>query len=131
MADKAIKKTKVNTNDVGGLKSTRYEKIQVSYGTIAPSEWAWGGAGAGDDILVFSEIPAREIIRATLVLHRTTPVVLDIYPGTDTSSVIQWVVGGTAADRPNISYVVEYLRGTGSVGTSGPGDLLRVRPRIS
>jgi hypothetical protein len=131
MADKNIKKTKVATHDVGGLKSTRYEKIQVSYGTIATTDWTWGTTGAGDDVLIFSEVPSQDIIRATIVLHRTSPVVLDIYPGTNTAAVIDWVVGGTAADRPQISYVINYVRGTGSVGTSGPGDLLRVRPKVS
>jgi hypothetical protein len=117
MATLHIKKYPVEATDRGGLKSSRYEKLQVSYGVIPLGSYSSG------DTLVFGDVPARDIIRATIVVHSTNPAELYVYPGT--------AVDGTltlrATEHRNISYVIEYVRGTGRVGTNtDQGDLLKV-----
>jgi hypothetical protein len=119
MATKRIRKVAVETNDVGGLKSSRYEKLQVSYGSIEASSYSLL------DTLSFVDVPARDIIRASIIAHTSPAVSLEIYPGTDVSSSLT-LSGVTSPVK--LSYVIEYVRGSGRVGeTSGvDGDLLQV-----
>jgi len=117
MATYHVKKYAVETTDIGGLKSSRYEKLQVSYGTIPANSYAIG------DYLVFGDVPSRDIIRATIVTHAVSPVKLDVYPGTNVASALSLSVAGTE----KISYVIEYVRGSGHVGVgTSEGDLLTV-----
>jgi uncharacterized membrane protein len=132
MSTKRIKKIAVETNDIGGLKSSRYEKLQVSFGSIEASSYSLL------DTLSFADVPARDIIRASIVAHTSPVVSLDVYPGTDVSAPLT-LAGITSPAK--ISYVIEYVRGSGRVGPdaygsnsygsgesleSGEGDLLQV-----
>ena len=113
MATKKVKKVAVETDDVAGLKSSRYEKLQVSYGYIPAGKISTG------DVLSFTDVPSRDILRATLVAHESTPVVLEVFPGTDISSQLSMnLAQSSGAVTHNISYVIEYVRGTGKVGVS-------------
>jgi len=196
---KYVKKMSASSSDVAGLKSTRYEKLQVSYGSIergfsgtgsiagtvltvatvtsgsiqigtvisgtnvTPTtrvvSFGTGTGGAGTynivtadtqtaalgnifgtsyafgDTLVFSEVPSQDIVRATIVAHAGAagPAVLDIYPGSDNSGTFTLgLTDATGANTtpPKISYIIEYVRGTGRVGPStyesGEGELLKV-----
>jgi hypothetical protein len=106
-----------NHTSVGGLKSSRYEKLQVSYGVILATEYANG------DTLVFADVPARDIIRATIIVHTANPAELYVYPGTDVTAPLTL----NATSKQKISYVIEYVRGTGRVdGNTDQGDLLKV-----
>lgn len=140
MATHKVKKIAVDTVattpnfDLGGLKSSRYEKLQVSYGVIAASSYANG------DTLIFSDVPSQDIIKATVVAHGASPAVLDVYPGSDNSGTYTLnLPSGVSA--PKLSYVIEYIRGGGRVGPdaykanaygsgqaleSGEGDLFKV-----
>lgn len=95
-----------NETSVGGLKSSRYERLQISYGVIDKLKYASG------DTIVFADVPSRDIIRATIIVHSTNPAELYIYPGTDVSGTLAL----RATQHENISYVIEYVRGTGRVG---------------
>lgn len=113
MATKKVKKLAVETQDVGGLKSSRYEKLQVSYGFIPANKINTG------DVLSFTDVPSADILRATLVAHEATPVVLTVYPGSDISSQLSMTLAQSAgAVTSKISYIIEYVRGTGKVGVS-------------
>lgn len=113
MATKKVKKLAVESQDVGGLKSSRYEKLQVSYGVIPSGKISTG------DVLSFIDVPSRDIIRATLVVHEATPVVLTVYPGSNISSQLSVTLAQSAGVvSSKISYVIEYVRGTGKVGVS-------------
>lgn len=113
MATKKVKKVVVDANDVAGLKSSRYERLQVSYGYIPAGTISTG------DVLSFTDVPSADIIRATLVAHETSPVVLEVFPGTDVSSQLSMnLAQGAGTVTNNISYVIEYVRGTGKVGVS-------------
>lgn len=107
MATKRIKKVAVETNDVGGLKSSRYERLQVSYGSIEASDYSLL------DTLSFAEVPARDIIKASIIAHTSPVVSLDVYPGTDVSSPLT-LAGITSPVK--LSYIIEYVRGSGCVG---------------
>lgn len=119
MSTKRIRKIAVETNDVGGLKSSRYERLQVSYGSIEASSYSLL------DTLSFADVPARDIIRATIVAHTSPVVSLDVYPGTNVTSPLT-LAGITSPAK--ISYVIEYVRGSGRTGTSSgvDGDLLQI-----
>ena len=120
MATKRIKKVAVETNDVGGLKSSRYEKLQVSYGSIEASDYSLL------DTLSFAEVPARDIIKASIIAHTSPVVSLDVYPGTDTTTPLT-LSGVTSPVK--LSYVIEYVRGSGRLGSDTQykeGELLQV-----
>lgn len=113
MATKKVKKVAVADNDVAGLKSSRYEKLQVSYGYIPANKISTG------DVLSFTDVPSADILRATLVAHEATPVVLEVFPGSDVSSQLSMnLLQSSGVVTSNISYVIEYVRGTGKVGVS-------------
>jgi hypothetical protein len=114
MATKNIKKIAVETSDIAGLKSSRYEKLQVSYGAIASSQYAI------NDTLSFSGIPSQDIIRATVIAHSATPGTLEVYPASDKNSTFTLTIPGSTTPV-DLSYIVEYVRGTGQVG-SASGD---------
>ena len=117
MATLHVKKVAVAATDLGGLKSSRYEKLQVSYGRIDAGDYDSG------DTLVFADVPSRDIIRATIIVHTTNPAELYVYPGTDVTEALPL----SATGHEDISYVIEYVRGTGRPGTSeDQGDLLKV-----
>ena len=118
MAEKIIKKVAVAATDIAGQKSSRYEKMQVSFGVVEASDYEVG------DTLVFSDVPSLDIIKAVVIAHADSPVTLEIYPGTDVSDAIPLVVG---ADPVKISYVIEYIRGTGKVGAGdAQGKVLKI-----
>lgn len=109
MATKNVKKLAIATSDIGGLKSSRYEKIQVSYGAIASSAYSLG------DTIAFSEVPALDIIKATVVAHSTNPAVLDVYPASSKSNTFNLNIPGASAPV-DLSYIIEYVRGASSSG---------------
>jgi hypothetical protein len=109
MATHKVKKTALpDSTDFGGLKSSRYEKLEVSYGTIEASSYSLL------DTLVFADIPATEIVNATVVAHAVSPVVLNVYSDTDMSTPL--TLGGVTTPV-KLSYVIKYVRGTGAVNT--------------
>lgn len=128
MALRPVKKIATGDSDVGGLKSSRYEKLQVSYGSIEASSYDLL------DTLVFSDVPSQDIVRATIVAHTVSPIVLDVYPGTFEATKPLTITGVTSPVK--LSYVIEYVRGGGRVGEeaydavsgleSGEGSLLTV-----
>lgn len=132
MATVKVKKVAVDTDrtdgsyDISGLLSSRYEKLQVSYGVIAPTDYALG------DSIVFSDVPSKSIIRATVVAHDPqAPAVLDVYPGSDKNSPFTLKIPVGVAGTVELSYIIEYVRGTGRVGSttgdnSGEGELFTV-----
>lgn len=109
MATHKVKKVAVDTTDIAGLKSSRYEKLQVSYGAIPAASYTLG------DTIVFSDVPSRDIIRATVVAHTATPVTLEVFPATDVTSAMTLNLPDNAT-KPKLSYIIEYVRGTGRVG---------------
>ena len=111
--------------DISGLKSSRYEKLQVSYGYLE------AGTFALNDVINFSDVPARDIIRATVVVHPNTttltPVSLDIYPATANTGILTLKLPNDAGYLSSgkvdgkISYIIEYVRGTGKPGYPSAG----------
>jgi hypothetical protein len=112
MSDKTVKKIALTTSDISGLKSSRYERLQVSYGAIATSQYSWG------DTITFADIPSRDIIRASVVAHSTNPATLEVYPASDKADPFTLQVPGPALAP--LSYIVEYVRGVGKV--NAPSD---------
>jgi hypothetical protein len=131
MATLKVKKVAVAATDLGGLLSSRYEKLQVSYGVIPPIT---NGAAtyANGDTIVFSDVPSKSIIRATVIAHfPDQPAVLEVYPGSDKNVPFTLSLPSGVTAPVEISYIIEYVRGTGRVGTttgdnSGEGDLFTV-----
>jgi hypothetical protein len=120
-----VKKVAVETNDIAGLKSSRYEKLQVSYGVIPSTGYSLG------DTLVFSDVPSKDIIRATVVAHATVPVTLEVYPGAANNGTFSLLLSSLQSGTCKLSYIIEYVRGTGRVGSSstdnsGEGELFSV-----
>lgn len=97
---------------VGGLKSSRYEKLQISYGALTTAQYSWG------DTISFGDIPSRDIIRASVVAHSTNPATLEVYPASDKADTFTLQVPGNALAP--LSYIIEYVRGVGKV--NAPSD---------
>jgi hypothetical protein len=112
MANKQVKKIALATSDIPGLKSSRYERLQVSYGAIATSQYGWG------DTLTFADIPSRDIIRASVVAHSANPATLEVYPASDKADPFTLQVPGSTLAP--LSYIIEYVRGVGKV--NAPSD---------
>jgi len=112
MANKTVKKLAIETSDIPGLKSSRYERLQVSYGAIATSQYSWG------DTLTFADVPSRDIIRASVVAHSTNPATLEVYPASDKADPFTLQVPGPALAP--LSYIIEYVRGVGKI--NAPSD---------
>lgn len=132
MATHKVKKVAVSSSDIGGLKSSRYEKLQASYGVI-PAFGVDGTASyASGDSIVFNDVPSKDIIRATVIAHDpASPTVLEVYPGSDKNSAFTLNLASGVTAPVELSYIIEYVRGTGRVGTttgdnSGEGDLFTV-----
>ncbi len=107
MANKTVKKMAIATSDIPGLKSSRYERLQVSYGAIATSQYSWG------DTITFGDVPSRDIIRASVVAHSQNPATLEVYPASDKADPFTLQVPGPALAP--LSYIIEYVRGVGRV----------------
>jgi len=125
MANLSVKKHATNDDQVGGLKTSRYERGAMAFGVVEAAHYALG------DTLVFDEINSYDIVEATIVAHTSSPTVLEVYPGTDTTNPLALDLPGTATSTVKISYVIHYIRGAGRVGSSsgdqaGEGKLLRV-----
>ena len=126
MATHKVKKIAVETTDIGGLKSSRYEKLQVSYGKILAAAYSPG------DTLVFADVPSQRIVKATVVAHsNTSPAVLDVYPGSAKNSPFTLNLPTGQSSSVDLSYIIEYVRGGGKVGSStgddsGEGELFKV-----
>ena len=95
-------------------KRTRYEKMETAYGKIPAAAWAVG------DTLVFDQIPMLALVNAKFVASDGTTPELELFHGQSLTDAIAWditagAVGGAAA---TISYVVEYIRGTGKVASN-------------
>ena len=109
-----VKKLATAEGDIGGLKRSRYERLQVSYGTIEASSYDIL------DTLVFTDVPSFNVVRAVIVAHTSpSPVTLKVYPGTSVASPLT-LTGLTAPAK--ISYLIEYIRGNGSVGIEGSAE---------
>jgi hypothetical protein len=134
MATKLIKKIKgsadsdlpAGVSEIAGLKSSRYEKLQVSYGVIKAADYDLG------DTVVFADVPSKDIVKAELVAHAAQPITLEVYPGTDVTEALDLAV----LTEVDISYIIEYVRGTGRTVVAedengdpvfnGEGDLLKI-----
>jgi hypothetical protein len=130
MATHKIKKLASDSTDIGGLLSSRYEKLQVSYGVIPPVTNGAPSYGDGDSF-VFSDVPSQSIIRATVVAHYPDqPAVLEVYPGSDKNVPFVLNLPSGVSAPVEISYIIEYIRGGGRVGsgtdTAGEGELFTV-----
>lgn len=120
-----VKKIAVASTDLGGLKSSRYEKLQVSYGTIGAGAYTLG------DTLEFADVPSQDIIRATVIAHGADPAVLEVFPGSNNTGTFTLKLPSTVNTAVKLSYIIEYIRGTGRVGSSsgdnsGEGELFKV-----
>jgi hypothetical protein len=126
MPNYSIKKVAANSSQIGGLKTSRYERGGVAFGVVEASSYALG------DTLVFDDVNSNDIVEATIVAHTSpSPTVLEVYPGTDTSAALVLDLPGTAVAAVKISYVIHFIRGAGRVGNTsgdqaGEGKLLRV-----
>ena len=124
MATKTVQKLSTSTSQIGGLKTSRYEKLEVAYGVIPAASYTLG------DTISFAGVRSKDIVDATIVVHTDSPVTLRVYPGTDLTSALP-IATLTKAD---ISYIINYVRGSGKVTlveggktiTSNSGDLLKV-----
>ena len=105
MATIKVKKVVSDSNQVGGLKTSRYEKCEVAFGKIPAASYSL------NDTIVFADVRSYEVISAKIVALSDTPVVLDIYPGADLASALTLPV----ASKVDISYKIEFIRGTGKV----------------
>lgn len=100
-----VRKLKIASNDAIGFKISRYEKMEVAFGTVLAAAYTIG------DTLSFAEVPASVVVSATFITADTTPIVVQALNITDfTTPVPVNVTSGTAVD---ISYRIEYIRGPG------------------
>lgn len=106
-----VKKIATQPGDIGGLKRSRYERLQVSYGTIEASSYDIL------DTLVFTDVPSSSVVRATIVAHASpSDIKRKIYPGDSVASPITF----TGVTSPvKLSYIIEYVRGSGRVNFEG------------
>jgi len=117
MANLTVRKVSTGSTVLSGLKTSRYEKAEVAYGVIEAADYTLG------DTIVFDGVRSKEIIKGTVTIHTATPVVLDILPATVLTSALVM----ETATKAKVSYVIDYIRGEGRVGTSTTtGDLLKV-----
>lgn len=119
MADISVRND--TTGAMGGVaaKRSRYEKAEVAYGKIPAAAYDAG------DTLVFNDIPMKELIHARIIGNN---VALEVFHGADLSDPLDLDVLNDG-DPADISYVVTYIRGTGSVNSgtvAGSGALLQV-----
>jgi hypothetical protein len=120
MATKSVRKVAATSAQIGGLNSSRFEKLEIAYGVIKAADYTVG------DTIVFSGIPSKDIVTATITANNTTgtpsaPITLDVIPGTVMTSALPLQTDGT-----EISYVIQYVRNNGKVGSETAGDLLQI-----
>lgn len=122
MADVQIKNSLTNTI---AAKRSRYEKMEVAFGKITSDMWDDG------DILVFDQIPMKELIHARFVSDDGNNPELELFHSADLSSAQYFNLAGSISSPSNISYVISYIKGTGKVQDSaaqaGEGKLLKVQ----
>ena len=107
MPNKYIRKVSTGASVVGGLQTSRYEKMEIAFGTIAADKYTF------TDKISFG-LPTDQIIDGRIIFHASPDASLDIYPGLDLS--VPLIVDGAAVGA--VSYVLRYLRGTGIVGAA-------------
>lgn len=109
MANKYIRKVSTGADVIGGLKTSRYEKLAVSFGVIEGDQYA------NEDVLAFSGIPSGSaIIDGKITIHEDPPTTLAIGPATVLTEPLVMDTAGTA----KISYVIRSIKGSGNVGAS-------------
>ena len=117
MALKTVRKVSTGSDVLAGLQTSRYEKAGIAFGVIPGASYAIG------DTLIFDGVNSQKIIDAKIIVHTSPAVTLDIDPGTVLTSA-KTLAASTHAD---VSYVINYIRGTGQVGVGAhQGDLLKV-----
>ena len=124
MSNVNIKNSSTGALGTIAAKRTRYEKMETAYGKI-PAAWAVG------DTLIFDQIPMLALVHAKFVASTpsTTTNSLELFHGADLTSAIAWDLNAEPADAAaaTISYVIDYVRGTGKVaGNTDQGKLIKI-----
>jgi len=109
MATKYVRKVSTGSDVIGGLITSRYEKLGVAYGVIAGDQYT------NDDTISFGDIPSSMIIDGKLTIHQDPVITTDIYPGMDLSAALIMDSAATA----DLSYVIRYIKSAGIVGAEG------------
>lgn len=133
-ANNVVKNSTTGTMGVSAAKRSRFEKSEVAFGTIPAAAYASG------DTLVFSGIPAKEIIYGRIVTPENH--ILEFFNGTNFTNALAWSYDSSvSATVLDLHYVITYIRGTGRphVGVANApteasgeyGVLLRVTPTVS
>jgi len=126
MANKEVKNSLTNPD---AAKRSRYEKLEVAYGTIKSSDWADG------DILVLDQIPMLALVHAKFVAAAGNNPVIELFNSSDLDGPIYYNLAGGIGGPVDISYVVSYIRGTGKVqdngGEAGTGKLIRLQMYVN
>lgn len=114
MANVNVKNSPTGSMGTIAAKRTRYEKMETAYGKIPAAAWAVG------DTLIFDQIPMLALVHAKFVASAGSTNELEIFHGADLSSAIAWDLNAepAAAAAATISYVIEYVRGTGKVASN-------------
>ena len=120
-----VKNSSTGTLGTIAAKRSRYEKMETAYGKIPAAAWAVG------DTLIFDQIPMLALVHAKFVASTPSGTTneLELFHGADLSSAVAWDLNAepAAAAAATISYVVEYIRGTGRVATNtDQGKLLKI-----
>ena len=106
MANKSVKNSTTGTMGTGAAKRSRFEKSEIAYGKIPAAAYA------SADVLVFDQIPSKEIIHGRLVTSEGHT--LEIFNGTDIGSALAWSYNSASGTTVlDIHYVITYVRGTG------------------
>ena len=108
MADVNVKNSATGDMGTVAAKRTRYEKMETAYGKIPAAAWEVG------DTLIFDQIPMLALVHAKFVAGAGDGQALELFHSADLSSDINWDIVNDG-DTATISYVVEYIRGTGKV----------------
>ena len=114
MANVNVKNSPTGSMGTLAAKRTRYEKMETAYGKIPAAAWEVG------DTLIFDQIPMLSLVHAKFVASAGSTNELEIFHGADLSSAIAWDLNAepAAAAAATISYVIEYVRGTGKVASN-------------
>ncbi len=124
MANVSVKNSTTGAMGNQAARRTRYEKMETAFGKIPAAAWADG------DVLVFDQLPMKELIHAQFVVGEGTNTEAEVFYGADISSPIYYNIGALSATT-DISYVISYIKGTGkiddSTATAGEGKLLKLQ----
>lgn len=114
MANVNVKNSPTGSMGTIAAKRTRYEKMETAYGKIPAAAWAVG------DTLIFDQIPMLSLVHAKFVASAGSTNELEIFHGADLSNAVAWDLNAepAAAAAATISYVIEYVRGTGKVASN-------------